>query len=130
MAYQIQNPDYNMSPETGMTRQHWIDAGTFLLEGIFKHIPTMDDPIVLPKQSDVIYPKADDPAWRFKAEEYEGLSRTFLLAAPLINAKPDLKCGDFKVADYYAHQLLLATDKTSERYLGTTSELIEEYGPG
>ncbi|MDF7822757.1 DUF2264 domain-containing protein [Pontiellaceae bacterium B12227] len=130
MAYQIQNPDYTLSPETGMTRQHWIDAGTYLLEGIFKHIPTMDDPIVLPKQSDVIYPKADDPAWRFKAEEYEGLSRTFLLAAPLISAKPDLECNGYNVADYYAHQLLLATDKTSERYLGTTSELIEEYGPG
>jgi len=130
MAFQIQNPDYTLSPETGMTRQHWIDAGAFLLEGIFKHIPTLDDPIVLPKQSDVIYPKADDPAWRFKAEEYEGLSRTFLLAAPLINAVPDLECGGYKVADYYANQILLATDKSSERYLGTISELLEEYGPG
>lgn len=130
MAFEIQNPDYALSPETGMTRQQWIDAGTFLLEGIFTHIPSFDAPIILPKQSEVIYPKADDPAWRFKSQEYEGLSRTFLLAAPLINAVPDLECGSYKVADYYAHQILLATDKNSERYLGTISELLAEYGPG
>lgn len=130
MAFQIQNPDHALSPVTGMTRRHWIDAGTFLLDGVFKHIPSLDAPIVLPKQSDVIYPKADDPAWRFKSEEYEGLSRTFLLAAPLINAAPDLECGGYRVTDYYANQILLATDKNSERYLGTISELLEEYGPG
>jgi hypothetical protein len=130
MAYQIQNPDYTLSPETGMNRQHWIDAGKFLLDGVFQHIPSLNAPITLPKQSDVIYPKADDPAWRFKSEEYEGLSRTFLLAAPLINAVPDMECGGLKIADYYAHQILEATDKSSERYLGTITELLKEHGPG
>ena len=30
--------DFNLSPYTGMTRQSWIEAGEYMLEGIFNNI--------------------------------------------------------------------------------------------
>ena len=35
MVFKVENPDYEVSPYTGMTRKHWLDAGRYLLEGIF-----------------------------------------------------------------------------------------------
>ena len=31
--FNLKNPDYRLSPHTGMTRQHWKDAALYLLEG-------------------------------------------------------------------------------------------------
>lgn len=39
MVFKVENPDYNLSPYTGMTRKHWLDAGRYLLEGIFGTFP-------------------------------------------------------------------------------------------
>lgn len=32
------SPDFELSPFTGMTREGWIEAGKYLLEGVFKNI--------------------------------------------------------------------------------------------
>ena len=37
-VFHIESPDYTLSPYTGMTRRHWIQAGEYLLEGAFSYI--------------------------------------------------------------------------------------------
>jgi len=34
-AYQVKNPDFTLSPYTGMSRQHYIDCAQHLLEKAF-----------------------------------------------------------------------------------------------
>ena len=38
MAFVPKTLDYTVSPYTGLTRQSWIEAGTYLLEGVFQNI--------------------------------------------------------------------------------------------
>ena len=48
--FTVWQPDYQKSPYTGMTRQHWIQAGEYLLKGAFNYIHTLDDQMYFPKQ--------------------------------------------------------------------------------
>jgi hypothetical protein len=128
MAYDVRDPDYAVSPFTGMARRHWVDSAEFLLAGVFGHLRRFDDPVVIPKQHAITYPQPTDPPWRFKAQEFEGLARTLMLAAPLLSNKPDLSLNGLRVRDYYANQVLLATDPASPRYLMTLSEIIARHG--
>ena len=32
-VFKVVNPNHKLSPYTGMTRQHWIEADKYLLEG-------------------------------------------------------------------------------------------------
>lgn len=50
--FTVWQPDYQKSPYTGMTRQHWIQAGEYLLKGAFNYIHTLDDQMYFPKQLD------------------------------------------------------------------------------
>lgn len=127
-SFKIANPDYELSPYTGMTRAHWMQSAKFLLKGVFGHINNMDQPIVMPKQDKITYPQPDDPSHRFQAAEFEGLARTMMLASPILLHEPDLVCNNIRVRDYYANQLLLASDKNSPRYLGKNSEFSAEFG--
>ena len=128
MHFKIQNPDLKTSPNTGMNRNHWIESGKFLIDGVLGHVQSFDSPIILPKQHEVTYPKSDDPIWKFKAAEYEGLARTFMTAAPVINECPDWESHGYSVKDYYANQILSATDPNSPNYLWKVSELRREFG--
>ena len=40
-VFTVQQPDFQKSPYTGMTRQHWIQAGEYLLKGAFGYIRWM-----------------------------------------------------------------------------------------
>ena len=53
-AFTLETPDFEKSPLTGMTRQHWLDAAKFLTDGVFQHVSSIDDTIVLPKQNEII----------------------------------------------------------------------------
>ncbi len=55
-VFQVKNPDYKLSPYTGMTKQHWKDAALYLLEGAFSYVHTLDDPMKFPKQPGQSYP--------------------------------------------------------------------------
>ena len=55
--FTVWQPDYQKSPYTGMTRQHWIQAGEYLLKGAFNYIHTLDDQMYFPKQLDKTYPR-------------------------------------------------------------------------
>ena len=80
-VFKVINPDYKLSPYTGMTRQHWIEADKYLLEGAFRHIHSLDDPMYFERLGDVCYPKDSS---RVRGATLEGMCRTLFLASPLL----------------------------------------------
>ena len=63
MHFSPEHPDFELSPYTGLTRKHWIDAGKYILEGVFRHVNTMDDPVLVPRyETEVTYPNSRTPA--------------------------------------------------------------------
>ena len=69
MVFQPKTVDYELSPYTGLTRQSWIEAGEYLLQGIFNNIKSFDDPVVMPrKETKVTYPHSADAIWEWKAD--------------------------------------------------------------
>ncbi len=134
-AFHFSNPDYNLSPYTGLTREGWIEAGKHLLSGIFRHIRHFEDPIVLPRtENKITYPHADSPKnihdAECRAERFEGLARTFLIAAPLIAADPDLTVCGYRLADYYKNQILHACTPGDALSVGTYEQLKNTAGGG
>ena len=127
MAFEVRSPDPALSPLTGMTRRHWVDAGKYLLEGVFRHVKSADDPIRLPKQPGKTYPQPDDPAWKFRAAEFEGLARTFMVAAPLIAEDPEIEVGGYKLRDYYSNAILRATDPSHPQFVGYITDMAREF---
>ncbi len=107
-----------ISPYTGLERKDWIAIAESLLAGVFSHVDAFDDPIVFPRLSEKSYPQDPDDAESVKSNEFEGLARSFFIAAPLIQENPNLKIADMSLKDYYLNQLLLATDPKSERFFG------------
>ena len=128
MKFTIENPDYNRSPLTGMTRDHWLQCAKFLVDGVFQNLSGLTDPISIPKQSEVTYPQPDDPEHRFQAARFEGLARTFMAAAPVIAGEPSFSSHGLNVRDYYAHHVLQASDPDSKHFVGYLSEIIKEHG--
>lgn len=125
--FHIQNPDFQKSPYTGMTRQHWLQAGEYLLAGAFGHIYSLDDPMYFPKQLQKTYPGNPEDS---KTAKLEGLARTMFVAAPLLKNNPDLTLHGIKVADYYRHQLVSISNPRSKHYIahrtgGPSQTLLE-----
>ncbi|MCR5294035.1 MAG: DUF2264 domain-containing protein [Lachnospiraceae bacterium] len=132
-AFHFSNPDYVLSPYTGMTREGWIEAGRHLLSGVFRHIKSFEDPIVLPRsETKITYPHPDSPAnlheAECRAERFEGLARTFLIAAPLLIDDPDCTVCGFRLADYYRKQILRAFSPDDPLCVGTYGQLKEMAG--
>ncbi len=113
-VFQVEKPDYKLSPYTGMTRQHWKDAALYLLKGAFSYIHTLDDPMKFPKQEGKSYPRTPE---QIPTEKLEGLCRTLFIAAPLLKEDPNLTINGIKVADYYRHQISLLVDPQSESFI-------------
>ena len=130
MAFIPKTTDYTVSPYTGLTRQSWIEAGIYLLEGIFRNIKSYDDPVVMPRtETEITYPHKDVTEEKRiieeKQERFEGLARTFFIAAPLIRNHPELEICGYRIKDYYKHQVLQACTKTSPGFIGDREELQE-----
>ncbi|HZH71027.1 MAG TPA: DUF2264 domain-containing protein, partial [Mariniphaga sp.] len=104
-AFHPENPDYNKSPYTGMTRKHYIELAKYLLERAFTHIQSIDDPLTFPPVAGKSYPQPNDPDWRYRALEFEALERTFTLAGPLIYVEPEVEIKGIKLRDYYKQQI-------------------------
>jgi hypothetical protein len=130
-VFKVVNPNYDLSPYTGMTKQHWKDAALYLLKGAFSYIHTLDDPMKFPKQPGVSYPKEES---KVPTEKLEGLCRTLFVAAPLLKDNPDLVINDIKVADYYRYQIGLLTNPASPSYIvpraknGGPNQNLVEFG--
>ncbi|MEL0455920.1 DUF2264 domain-containing protein [Flavobacteriaceae bacterium SZ-1-7] len=128
-VFKIKNPDYKLSPYTGMTKQHWKDAAMYLLEGAFSYINTLDDPMKFPKQPGKSYPHDEG---RVPTEKLEGLCRTLFVAAPLLKEQPNLVINHINVAEYYRYQIGKLIDSESESYIvprakneGPSQNLVE-----
>ncbi len=117
------------SPYTGMTRQHWIQAGEYLLKGAFDYIHTLDDQMYFPKQLDKTYPNNDG---QVPVAKLEGLARTLFIAAPLLKDNPELVMNGIRVADYYRHQLVGISNPKSPSFIphrkGGPSQTLLELG--
>ncbi|MDE7028380.1 MAG: DUF2264 domain-containing protein [Lachnospiraceae bacterium] len=115
--------DCDLSPYTGLTRESWIEAAEYLLNGIFQNIRNFDDPVVMPrKETDVTYPHSADAVWEHKAEYFEGLARSLFIAAPLIHIRPKLVLNDICVRNYYKSQILRACTPGDPVYVGSYAE--------
>jgi hypothetical protein len=130
-VFKVNNPNHQLSPFTGVTRQHWKDAAMYLLEGAFSYVHGMDDPMKFPKQPGKSYPRNNG---QLATEKLEGLCRTLFMAAPLLREHPDLEINHIKVGEYYRRQIILLTDSTSSSYIrqrarnGGPSQTLVEFG--
>ena len=104
-AYVVENPDFLLSPFTGMTKRHYVDLAKYLLERAFTHVESFESPFAFPIVPGKSYPQEDSPPWRFRSLEFESLERTFTLAAPLIHVDPEVSIKGWKLRDYYCNQL-------------------------
>ena len=107
-TFAVENPDFELSPMTGMTRRHYIDCARYVLERAFTHVQSFDQPIIFPLVPGKSYPQPDDPEWRTRSFEFEALERTFNLAAPLLLVDPEISVNGIKLRDYYGHHFLRA----------------------
>ena len=124
MAFQAKKLDYELSPYTGMTRESWIEAGEYLLTGIFKNIKSAGDPLIMPrKETEISYPGRNASEGRKKAEIFEGLARSFFIAAPLIHIDPKRKICGYSMRDYYKEQVLRACTPGDSNYVLNFSDM-------
>lgn len=129
-VFKIDKPDFNQSPLSGMTREHWVDAAEYLLDGAFGYVKTLDDPMIFPKQHEKTYPRDDS---QLPTAKLEGFCRTLFVAAPLLKEKPDLVLNNIKVAEYYRHHLLCLINPEHPSYIkhrgnGGPSQILVELG--
>lgn len=123
MVFKPTKLDFTLSPYTGLTRESWIEAGEYLLTGVFQNIHSFDDPVVMPrKETEITYPhlaesEANQASER-KAEMFEGLTRSLFIAAPLIHDNPDLTICGYRLCDYYKKQILRSCTKDDTVYVG------------
>lgn len=99
--FEVENPDFILSPHTGMTKHHYITMARYLLERAFTHVRSMDDPLTFPIVPGKSYPQEGSPDWRFRSLEFEALERTFTLAGPLIHVDPETTIKGIRLQDYY-----------------------------
>ncbi|MGC4233159.1 MAG: DUF2264 domain-containing protein [Niabella sp.] len=129
--FKIDNPDYKLSPKTGITREHWKQMGLYLLRGAFSYIDNIDDPMQFPKEPGKSYPRS---VAQVPTEKLEGLSRTLFIAAPLLKEDSNLVLHNIRVADYYRHQILNLLNPQSQSYIkpqekgGGPSQILVEFG--
>lgn len=107
-AYQVTNPDTILSPFTGMTKRHYVECARYLLERAFKHIDSIDTPLIFPVVPGKTYPQPDDPPWRWRSFEFEALERTLTIAGPLMHIDPEAEINGIRLRDYYCTQLYRA----------------------
>lgn len=104
-AFEVISPDFEKSPFTGMTRQHYIDMAKYLLGRAFIHVKDINHPISFPVVPGKTYPQPGAPDWRWRSLEFEALERTFTLAGPLIHIDPKTEINGINLRDYYCLHL-------------------------
>lgn len=131
MKFELEHPNRDLSPYSGMDREHWLEAGKFLLKGLFSHVKSLNDPIDPPRSEDqVSYPRPGDLPGRRGAARFEGLARSMCVAVPLFLEDENISVNGIKLRDYYAGQTVRGMSKGAETGFGRLQELIEETGGG
>ena len=101
-VFEVKNPDFELSPFTGMTKKHYIECAKYILERAFKHVDSLETPISFPTVPGKTYPQPNAPEWCYRAADFEALERTFNLAGPLIHNDPEVTINNIKLRDYYS----------------------------
>jgi hypothetical protein len=122
-AFVVQDPDFDLSPYTGMTKKHYIECAKYVLSRAFKHVESMDTPMVFPQVPGKTYPQPYAPAWRWRSFEFEALERTLTLAGPLLHIDPDVTINNIKLKDYYCKHLYNKFTKDNPESLPWPEEL-------
>lgn len=104
-AYEVNSPDFELSPYTGMTKSHYVECAKYLLGRAFKHVASMDTSIAFPTVPGKSYPQPGSPAWRYRSFEFEALERTLTLAGPLMHVDPEITINGINLREYYCLQL-------------------------
>ncbi len=130
MTYKPTALDFELSPYTGLTRESWIEAGKYLLEGIFRNIPSDTAPVILPRtETDVTYPHKNASGNQLKLEEmaqmFEGLARSLFIAAPIIHIDPEAEICGFNLREYYSKQILRTCTRGDSNFVGYYEDLQE-----
>ncbi len=133
MIFEPKSVNYQLSPYTGMTRESWIEAGKYLLTGIFRNIPSFDAPVVMPRQeTKITYPHLDAPesdqAVQRRAEIFEGLTRSMFIAAPLIHIEPEITLCGYRLRDYYKSHILRVCTPSDPLSVGDYEEQLKLSG--
>ncbi len=100
-AFEVKDPDFELSPYTGMSKNHYIEMAKYLLERAFSHVDSVDTPISFPVVPGKTYPQPNAPDWRYRSADFEALERTFTLAGPLIHIDPETKINNINLREYY-----------------------------
>ncbi len=119
--FELENPDFDLSPYTGMSRAEWKRCGIHVLEGAFQYVEDFEDPILFPKFPGKSYPKRGNllaskrqRSWAI----FEAMARTFNIAAPLLMEDPELSIHGIQLAEYYKyHFLKLLTDPSCSYFI-------------
>ncbi|WP_167958067.1 DUF2264 domain-containing protein [Anaerosporobacter faecicola] len=133
MSFKPKTLDFGKSPYTGLTRESWIEAAEYLVEGIFQNIKDFNDPVIMPRQdTKITYPHLNQPkeiqAVEYQAEIFEGLARSLFVAAPLIHDDPKRKICGYDLREYYKNQILRCCTKGDANYVGDYESLQEGTG--
>ena len=75
--FEVRDPDFELSPFTGMTKKHYIECAKYVLERAFKHVRSIETPISFPTVPGKTYPQPNAPEWRYRSADFEALERTF-----------------------------------------------------
>ncbi len=135
MRFEPKTKDFNLSPYTGLTRESWLEAAAYIIDGVFSHIKKFDDPVVVARQeTEISYPHKDAPPDRLvaerRAEVFEGLTRTLFIAAPLMKSRPDYQVNGWRLADYYKAQILRTCSRGDVVSAGSYEDLQDVTGHG
>ncbi|MFW6247810.1 MAG: DUF2264 domain-containing protein [bacterium] len=103
-AFEVPEPDYDLSPYTGMTRRHYVDLAKYVLTRAFTHVDSVDTPISFPTVPGKTYPQPGAPDWRHRSHEFEALERTFTLGGPLLHVDPEIEIRGISLKEYYRKQ--------------------------
>ncbi len=131
MKFEIKNPNYKLSPFTGLAREHWVDAGKFLIDGVFRNVKDFNSPVLVERtEREITYPhlhldlSKEAILREEKAQRFEGLTRSLFIAAPLIRDNPEITSNGYLLRDYYKNQILLAMERDGVNSVGWYSDMI------
>ncbi len=132
-TFQPDRTDFEKSPFTGMTRKSWIEAGKYLLSGMFDNLSGIDAPPVMPRnETEITYPHLSAPEKKQeaerKAEIFEGLTRSFFIASVLLREEPGLTLNGIFVLEYYRRHIIKCCSKEDPCYVGTYEDMQELAG--
>ncbi|MCR5822831.1 MAG: DUF2264 domain-containing protein [Lachnospiraceae bacterium] len=125
--------DYTLSPFTGLTRDSFLEAAKYLLKGFFSEIKDIDAaPVVKRTEFDITYPHKNAGPEQLdrerRAEIFEGLARSFFIAAPVIHEEPDLTVNGFSLRDYYKERVLRVASSGNPESAGSYEEMKKSAG--